>query len=304
MIQFIIRRLISSIPVLLGIILLVFVLVRVIPAIRAPRPTARRRPSVVRPVRRSAMAWINRSGSSSSSTWGHCSRATSAIPSGSGRPVSEILTERLPVTIELTILALLFAAIFGSSSVSSPRPGANSPSGRRDDGLRQPWGLDARLRPWSVPGLHLRRAAQDTRRSPSPHRDGSHRVSASRRWPSPGSPGLVGLHGQSSTSSRTCTCINSLLTAQWTNWRTHHGISSCAIAGRHDPARIIARMNRSSLLEVLELRSSRQHRPEKGPSESRMPSSAGAHAHPMADGRSGPFLEALSSASVPHVLSS
>src|SRR5215470_8512589 len=113
MIQFIIRRLIASIPVLLGIVLLVFVLVRVIPgdpctATYGEKATPELcaqfavRYGLDKPIWQQFVIYL---GALLQGDLGNSIRL--------GRPVSDILLERLPVTLELTMLALLFASIFG-----------------------------------------------------------------------------------------------------------------------------------------------------------------------------------------------
>jgi len=202
MIQFIIRRLISSIPVLLGIILLVFVLVRVIPGDPCTATYGEKatpalcaqfavRYGLDQPIWQQFIIYV---GALLQGDLGNSIRL--------GRPVSEILTERLPVTIELTILALLFAAIFGSSRVvSATRRNSPSDSGR-----------------WSSPTLGSRRPSSSLvcsafifavllKNTPfaSPIGTALTGVSITPLAVAWGLQDCRALHGQSSTSSRTCT---------------------------------------------------------------------------------------------------
>ncbi len=107
------RPLISIIPVLLGVLLLVFVLVRVIPgdpctatygekATPALCAAFEARYGLDRPL---PEQFIIYAGALAQGDLGNSIRF--------GRPVAEILVERLPVTVELTLVALIFAATFG-----------------------------------------------------------------------------------------------------------------------------------------------------------------------------------------------
>ncbi|MEX1168567.1 MAG: ABC transporter permease [Chloroflexota bacterium] len=113
MIRFIIRRVLSSIPVLLGVILIVFTLVRVLPgdpcvaalgekATEASCAAFNERFGLNEPLPIQLGIYI---GDLASFDLGDSIRYS--------RPVSEILVERLPTTVELTIYALLFAIIVG-----------------------------------------------------------------------------------------------------------------------------------------------------------------------------------------------
>jgi len=112
-IRFIIRRVLSSIPVLLGVILIVFTLVRVLPgdpcvAALGEKATPERcevfkeRFGLNEPLPVQLGIYV---GDLASFDLGDSIRYS--------RPVSEILVERLPTTVELTIYALLFAIIVG-----------------------------------------------------------------------------------------------------------------------------------------------------------------------------------------------
>ena len=113
MTRFIIRRLLSSIPVLIGIVVLVFVLVRVIPGEPCTAAFGEKATPQV------CAAFTTRYGLDKPLPEQFVIYAGSLVQGdfGSsiryGRPVSEILMERLPVTVELTVLALLFASTVG-----------------------------------------------------------------------------------------------------------------------------------------------------------------------------------------------
>ena len=113
MTRFIIRRLISSIPVLLGVILLVFVLVRIIPgdpctatygekATPALCDAFEARYGLDKPLPEQFVIYA-----------GALAQGDLGSSIKFGRPVADLLVERLPVTVELTLVALLFAATFG-----------------------------------------------------------------------------------------------------------------------------------------------------------------------------------------------
>jgi peptide/nickel transport system permease protein len=113
MARFIIRRLLSSIPVLFGIVLLVFVLARVIPgdpctATYGEKATPQicaafeARYGLDRPIPEQFLIYV---GALVQGDLGNSIRF--------GRPVADILVERLPVTVELTVVALIFATVVG-----------------------------------------------------------------------------------------------------------------------------------------------------------------------------------------------
>ena len=113
MLQFVLRRLLLSIPVLLGIIFLVFALARLLPgdpcvaalgerATQAVCDAFNHRYGLDQPIPLQFVAYL---GQLVTGDLGDSIRQ--------GRPVSEILVERLPVTLELTLFALVFATIVG-----------------------------------------------------------------------------------------------------------------------------------------------------------------------------------------------
>jgi peptide/nickel transport system permease protein len=115
MARFIIRRLLSSIPVLLGVILIVFVLARVIPgdpcfAALGEKANAatcfqfRERFGLNDPLPVQFVVYLKDLAS------GDLGESTKT-----GQPVTEILVQRMPTTVELTLYALLFAVSAGMS---------------------------------------------------------------------------------------------------------------------------------------------------------------------------------------------
>ena len=113
MIRFIIRRLLLSIPVLFGVVLLVFVLARVIPgdpcvATYGEKATEEvcaafnARYGLDKPITEQFVTYL-----------GALLTGDLGFSVKFGRPVADVLLERLPVTVELTIMALVFASVFG-----------------------------------------------------------------------------------------------------------------------------------------------------------------------------------------------
>ncbi len=113
MIRYIVRRLLLSIPVLLGVVLLVFVLARIIPgdpcvATYGEKANAtvcaafNHRYGLDKPIPEQFVIYV-----------GALATGDLGTSVKFGRPVADVLLERLPVTVELTIMALLFAITFG-----------------------------------------------------------------------------------------------------------------------------------------------------------------------------------------------
>lgn len=113
MTRFILRRLVASIPVMLGIVMLVFVLARVIPgdpcvATYGEKATEEicnafnARYGLDRPIWEQFLIYL-----------GALLQGDLGASIRFGRPVTAILVERLPVTIELTMFALTFATVVG-----------------------------------------------------------------------------------------------------------------------------------------------------------------------------------------------
>jgi peptide/nickel transport system permease protein len=113
MIRFIVRRLLSSIPVLMGVILLVFILARIIPGDPCRAALGERATDAV------CDDFEARYGLDQPIPvqFGIYMAKTLTGDLGSsirfGRPVADILAERLPLTLELTLFALVFATFFG-----------------------------------------------------------------------------------------------------------------------------------------------------------------------------------------------
>jgi peptide/nickel transport system permease protein len=113
MLQFVLRRLLLSIPVLLGIVFLVFALARLLPGDPCVAALGERATEAIcndfnhrfgldQPIPIQFVAYL---GQIVTGDLGDSLRQ--------GRPVAEILVERLPVTLELTIFALAFASLVG-----------------------------------------------------------------------------------------------------------------------------------------------------------------------------------------------
>jgi len=113
MIRFILRRLLLSIPVLAGVVVIVFLLARVIPAnpcqaALGERATAAacaafaERFGLNEPLHEQFLIYVS---SLSRGDFGESIRT--------GQPVTEVLLQRLPTTVELTLLALAFAISVG-----------------------------------------------------------------------------------------------------------------------------------------------------------------------------------------------
>ncbi len=128
MIPFIIRPLLVSIPVLLGVITLVFVLARMIPSDPCRAALGERatdeicdafnaRYGLTQPL---PIQYVTYLGNILTGDLGTSIRFN--------RPVTDILVERLPLTIELTIYALLFATVVGISLGRLSAVRRNSPT--------------------------------------------------------------------------------------------------------------------------------------------------------------------------------
>ncbi len=113
MVQFVIRRLLVSIPALLGVIFLVFALARLLPgdpciAALGERATDaicndfNERYGLDEPIPIQFFLYL-----------GQLARFDLGESIRQGRPVADILMERLPTTIELALYALLFASVIG-----------------------------------------------------------------------------------------------------------------------------------------------------------------------------------------------
>ncbi|MBC8171105.1 MAG: ABC transporter permease [Anaerolineae bacterium] len=110
---FLLRRMIAAIPVLLGILLVTFVLARLIPGDPCRAVLGERATDAV------CDAFIARNGLDQPITAqfliyiGNVLRGDLGDSFRFSRPVSALLAERLPITLELTVTALIFATIVG-----------------------------------------------------------------------------------------------------------------------------------------------------------------------------------------------
>jgi peptide/nickel transport system permease protein len=113
MIQYSIRRVVAAVPVIFGVLLLVFVLARVIPgdpcrAILGEKATVEaceafnHRKGLDRPVPVQFAYYL-----------GDLARGDLGDSLRFGRPVTELIGERLPLTVELSVSALSIALIVG-----------------------------------------------------------------------------------------------------------------------------------------------------------------------------------------------
>lgn len=254
MTRFIIRRLISSIPVLIGIVLLVFVLARVIPgdpctATYGEKATPEicaafeQRYGLDKPIYEQFVIYA---GALVQGDLGSSIRF--------GRPVADLLLERLPVTAELTIAAMLFATVVGVSLGLLSATRRNSPV---DVGTMIVANLGVST-PVFVLGLFLAFTfaviLADTPFTLPPSGRLSPGVSV---IPLAESWGLLALDGAPRAVLDFISNIylfNTLVTGQWSAFvdAFRHMILP-AIAVGTIPLAIIARMTRSSLLEVLGL---------------------------------------------------
>ena len=152
MTQFIVRRLLVTIPVLIGIVFIVFVLARIVagrPVPGGPGRAGHRRG--LRRVHHTATASTRRSSRASSRPTTRSSSTSSrhpAVPARQpvrrlprwqlaqgdlgdsiklSRPVTTLLIERLPTTVELTLMALLFAVVIGDPARDSSRATGTTP---------------------------------------------------------------------------------------------------------------------------------------------------------------------------------
>jgi len=128
MLQFILRRVLLSIPVLFGILVIVFALPRMLPgdpctAILGERATPA-----------ACAAFTVRFGLDQSipvqflTYFGNLLQGDLGDSIRYGRPVSQILLERLPLTVELTLYALLFAVVVGMLLGIASAAWRNSPA--------------------------------------------------------------------------------------------------------------------------------------------------------------------------------
>ena len=254
MTRFILRRLLYSIPVLIGIVFLVFVLARVIPgdpctATYGEKATPElcaqfaERYGLNKPIWEQFLIYF-----------GALIQGDLGTSIRYGRPVTEILLERLPVTLELTFVALLFATFFGVifGLVSATR--RNSPV---DVGTMVVANLGVST-PVFVLGLLLAFVfavlLKDTPFALPPSGRLSPGVSVTALAVAWGLEGLTGLPRTLLDFVSNMYVVNSILTLQGEKLADalRHLILPAVAVGTI-PLAIIARMTRSSLLEVLGL---------------------------------------------------
>ncbi len=113
MTRFVVRRLLLSIPVLFGVVVLVFILARIIPGDPCVATYGDKATPVVcdafnhrwgldKPIPEQFVIYL-----------GGLLTGDLGTSLKFGRPVTDVLLDRLPLTVELTIVALLFATVFG-----------------------------------------------------------------------------------------------------------------------------------------------------------------------------------------------
>ena len=254
MTRYIFRRILYAIPVLLGIVLLVFVLARVIPgdpctATYGEKATPELcaqfsvRYGLDRPIWEQFFIYL---GSIAQGDLGSSIRY--------GRPVTDILIERLPLTVELTFLAMIFATVGGVTLGMLSAIRRNSPT---DVGTMIFATLGVSI-PVFVLGLLLAYVfavlLKNTPFALPPSGRLSPGVSVTPlavRW---GMENLQGIPRVLLDFVSNIYTLNSILSAQWATFAdAFRHLILPAIAVGTIPLAIIARMTRSSLLEVLGL---------------------------------------------------
>lgn len=254
MTRFILRRLLVTIPVLLGLIFLVFALSRLVPgdpcrAVLGERATDAvcddfiRRYGLDQPIPVQFGLYL-----------GQLAQGDLGVSIKHSRPVTQLLIERLPTTVELTVWALLFAIVVGVplGIVSAMR--RNSPV---DVGAMVVANLGVSI-PVFVLGLFLQFIFALLLKGTALSLPASGRLSAGvsieplvEVWGMTGTTGVV--RGILDFLSGIYT-FSAAITGQWAAWvdAARHMILP-AIALGTIPLAIIARITRSSLLETLGL---------------------------------------------------
>jgi peptide/nickel transport system permease protein len=252
--RFIIRRLLYSIPVLIGIVFLVFVLARVIPGDPCTATYGEKATPEL------CAQFAERYGLNKP-IWEQFIIYFGALIQGDlgssiryGRPVSDILLERLPVTVELTVTALVFATVFGVTFGLLSATRRNSPV---DVGTMVIANLGVST-PVFVLGLLLAFTfavlLKDTPLALPPSGRISPGVTIEPLAEVWGLQDLTGPFRSVIDFASNLYIFNTIVTAQWADLVDvlKHLILP-AIAVGTIPLAIIARMTRSSLLEVLGL---------------------------------------------------
>ena len=254
MIQYIIRRLLLSIPALLGVVFLVFVLARLLPGDPCLAALGERATDEVcdafnvrfglnEPIPVQFVLYL-----------GQLARFDLGESIRFGRPVTEILMERLPVTIELATYALIFASIVG---VSLGLLAALRRNSKTDVSTMMVATLGVSI-PIFVLALVLQYTFAVALRGTVFQLPPSGRLSPGRQFDTIaeawGLEGLEGPLGGVLDFVSNIYTVNFLVTFQWDNLidATQHLILPVIALGTISLA-IIARITRSSLLEVLGL---------------------------------------------------
>jgi peptide/nickel transport system permease protein len=254
MTRYIFRRILYAIPVLIGIVLLVFVLARVIPgepctATYGEKATPELcaqfaiRYGLDKPLWEQFVIYL---GSIIQGDLGSSIRY--------GRPVTAILVERLPLTVELTLMAMIFATVGGVTLGMLSAVRRNSPT---DVGTMIFANLGVSI-PVFVLGLLLAFVFAVLLKGTPFALPPSGRLSPgvtvtplAIRW---GLESLQGIPRVLLDFVSNMYTINSILSAQWATFAdAFRHLILPAIAVGTIPLAIIARMTRSALLEVLGL---------------------------------------------------
>jgi len=254
MTQYIVRRVLVGIPVLLGVILIVFVLARVIPGDPCRAALGEKATDVIcdafnvryglnEPIPVQFLVYL---GSLVHGDLGSSLRF--------GRPVSDILAERLPMTIELTIYALIFATVVGITLGRLSAVRRNSPA---DVGTMMLANLGVSI-PVFVLGLILAYVfAVVLKGTPLALPPSGRLTPGVEVTPLAVAWGLQGLGGPPLAILDFLSNIytlNALVTGQWNVLGdSFRHLILPAIALGTIPMAIIARMTRSSLVDVLGL---------------------------------------------------
>ncbi|HUP53888.1 MAG TPA: ABC transporter permease [Methylomirabilota bacterium] len=252
MTRFIIRRLLVTIPVLFGLVFLVFVLARVVPGDPCRAVLGERATDAV------CDAFIVRYGLDQPIPvqfglyLGQLAQGDLGTSIKHSRPVTQLLIERLPTTVELSILALIFAIVVGVPLGIASAIRRNSPV---DVGAMVVANLGVSM-PVFVLGLFLQFVFALLLRNTFLSLPASGRLSAGvsvmplvEVWKMTGTTGL--LRGILDFFSGIYV-FSAAITGQWGAWldAVRHLILP-AIALGTIPLAIIARITRSSLLETL-----------------------------------------------------
>jgi peptide/nickel transport system permease protein len=250
--RFIAHRLFVTIPVLFGLVFLVFVLARVVPGDPCRAVLGERATDAV------CDAFIVRYGLDQPIPvqfgiyLGQLAQGDLGVSIKHSRPVTQLLIERLPTTVELTFWALLFAIVVGIPLGIASAIRRNSPV---DVGAMVVANLGVSM-PVFVLGLFLQFIFALLLKNTPLSLPASGRLSAGidvvplvQVWGLQGTTGVV--RGILDFFSGIYT-ISALITGQWAAWfdAVRHLILP-AIALGTIPLAIIARITRSSLLETL-----------------------------------------------------